>query len=166
MYLLRQLLYCLFTFIAFGASAIAQDVIEPLWSTTRGFLATVNSACFNTYGDRIVTACTDHTTKIWNANTGTCLQTFEGHSNAVINAIYDQQGDRIVTYSYDSIAIVWTADGEMINLLAGHKGAVLNASFNPTGDRVVTASADSTAIVWNTITGAPVFTLRGHKGKV
>src|SRR3990167_6207515 len=137
------------------------------------------SACFSPDGQRIVTASTDETAKVWDAHTGALVRTLGGprdhqrHEGCVFSAQFSPDGQRIVTASIDYTAKVWDAQtGALLRTLGGpqaqdpqrHKGWVFLAQFSPDGQLIVTASADNTAKVWNAQTGGLVHTLDGHQG--
>jgi WD40 repeat protein len=50
---------------------------------------------------RLATASYDDTVKIWDAYSGACLQTLEGHSSAVYSVAFLHDSARLVSASYD-----------------------------------------------------------------
>ncbi len=127
----------------------------------------VNSAAFSPDGSRIVTASTDKTAKVWNAESGKELLTLTGHGDTLLSASFGPDGRRIVTASGDKTAKVWDADtGKELLTITGHGGTVYDARFSPDGRRIVTASGDKTAKVWDADTGKELLTITGHGGTV
>ena len=123
----------------------------------------VMSASFSPDGKRIVTGSLDRTAKVWDAESGDELVTFEGHKEQIYSASFSPDGARIVTAGRDLSAKVWDAkSGAEIVSLKGHTNNVLSASFSPDGTRIVTASWDCTAKLWDAQSGMEIFTLRGH----
>jgi len=49
---------------------------------------TMTSAVFSSDGAYVLTASHDRTAKIWNAESGECLRTLEGHRASVYSAIF------------------------------------------------------------------------------
>ncbi|MBW4628362.1 MAG: AAA-like domain-containing protein [Brasilonema octagenarum HA4186-MV1] len=123
----------------------------------------VTSAAFSPDGQRIVTASSDGTAKVWDTN-GRLLATLpaqpyanKGHQYYVTSAAFSQDGQRIVTASWDKTAKVWDTNGKLLATLPaqpyankGHQNPVTSAAFSPDGQRIVTASSDGTAKVWDT----------------
>ncbi|MGK3967417.1 protein kinase [Sorangium sp. So ce118] len=118
-------------------------------------------------GGRIVTACSDGSARVWNADGTGEPVVLRGHQDRLSLAVFSPDGKRIVTASYDGTARVWNADGTGAPVvLRGHDDRVSSADFSPDGKRVVTASWDKTARVWNADgTGVPLV-LSGHQSGV
>jgi len=118
-------------------------------------------------GIAIVTASKDCTAKVWNAHTGACELSLEGHSGAVYSAAFSPSCRAVVTASEDRTARIWrTEDGKCMRTLLGHRDAVYSASYSPDSKWVVTASEDGTGKIWIVKTGDCKCTLRGHSGSV
>ncbi len=133
----------------------------------RGHSGLVRTAFFSPSGQRVITAASDKTARIWDALTGNLLRVLDGHQDAVWSASFSADGQRAVTASLDRTARVWDAhSGKLLAELKGHRGAVLSAVFSPDGKRVLTASQDATAVLWDAGSGAPLATLGGHGGPV
>ena len=49
----------------------------------------------------------DNTIKIWDANTGACLKTLEGHTDEVYSVAYSPDGTKIISCSYDTTIKIW-----------------------------------------------------------
>lgn len=71
-------------------------------------LTTLNSAtaphppaafqtCFNPQGTRILTASSDKVARLWDADTGNCLQLLEGHTDEIFSCAFNYEGDTIIT---------------------------------------------------------------------
>ncbi|WP_414590253.1 WD40 repeat domain-containing protein, partial [Scytonema sp. PCC 10023] len=73
----------------------------------------VNSAEFSPNGQRIVTASSDRTAKVWDTN-GKQLATLKGHQKEVWSAAFSPDGQRIMTASYDRTAKVWDTNGKLL----------------------------------------------------
>lgn len=123
----------------------------------------IASTLFSPDGQRILTASSDHTARVWSTADGHVLATLQGHTDKLEYAEFSPDGERIVTASDDHTARVWnTADGHLLAILHGHTERVWSAVFSFDGTRIVTASDDHTARVWNTADGRLLATLEGH----
>jgi hypothetical protein len=127
----------------------------------------VNRAAISSNGKRVVTASSDKTARIWNAETGAVIAVLEGHASAVNDAAFSPDGTRVATASDDGTARIWDAEkGTLVTVLPGHDDAVMSVAFNSDGTRLVTASADKTARVWSADDRKLVAVLRGHEEAV
>jgi eukaryotic-like serine/threonine-protein kinase len=135
----------------------------------------VNSAQFSPDGQRLVTASSDRTARVWDAQSGLPLTEPLPHEHLVFAAQFSPDGRWIVTASGTSMA--WaesTASGDIREALSGaarvwdarsgqpltkplqHTSDVNTAQFSPDGKRVVTASSDRTARIWDAQSGQPL----------
>ena len=76
--------------------------------TLKGHTDQVNTATFNTDGNRIVSSSNDFTVRIWDVITGYCLQTLKGHTGDVNSASFSPDGRHIVSASIDGTIIIWS----------------------------------------------------------
>jgi WD40 repeat protein len=161
-----------------------RNIDRPLWPPAVGILARarnldrsraileghpnwVMSAAWSPDGSRIVTASTDRTARIWNADTGATLAVLEGHTAIVRSAAWSPDGSRIVTASDDHTVRIWNADtGATLAVLEGHTAIVRSADWSPDGSRIVTTSDDKTARIWDAKTSELIAALQGHAGPV
>ena len=169
---------------------------EPIWDSLPGELSSILARCllynhavnyylfeqitlpsktllgcgcaqFNKDGDKLVTASTDNTAKVWDVASGECLATLAGHTAFLYTANFTNAGDKIVTASFDGTVKIWDVEtGTCLSTLQGHTKYVVSAQFNRVGDKVVTASYDRTAKIWDVETGTCLSTLQGHTDMV
>src|SRR6266567_1650243 len=118
----------------------------------------INSAQFSPDGQRVVTASTDKTARLWDAASGKPIGEPLNHESGVLSAQFSPEGQRVVTASHDKTARVWNAaSGRAIGESPmKHEDWVTSAEFSPDGQRVVTASRDNTARVWDVASGKSV----------
>jgi WD40 repeat protein len=113
-------------------------------------------------GLRAVTASSDKTVRVWNLDTGVCLQTFWGHTDYVSSVALHADGRRVVTVGLDRTVRVWNLDtGACLKTLGGHTDRVRSVAIHPDGRRAVTGSEDGTMRVWDLDTGACLTTWFG-----
>ena len=65
------------------------------------------SVAYSPDGTKIVSGSYDNTIKIWDANTGACLQTLTGHSGGVESVAYSPDGTKIISGSWDRTVKIW-----------------------------------------------------------
>ena len=103
--------------------------------TLREHTGNVNAATFSPDGGRVVTASSDGTAMVWDAQTGRNLLTFKGHGGIVTSAVFSPDGKQIVTASWDGKAKVWDAQtGNVALTLQGHTDLLNSASSHPTAE--------------------------------
>jgi WD domain, G-beta repeat len=125
---------------------IAEPELDAAWCNLRerfvlqGHEGSVWSAAYSPDGKRIITASSDATARLWDAETGKQIgEPLRGHADRLRSATFSPDGKRIVTASDDNTARLWDAEtskpiGEP---LTGHTGSVYRAAFSPDGKRIV-----------------------------
>src|SRR5208282_3964702 len=58
---------------------------------------------------RLASASYDNTIKIWDAASGACLQTLEGHSRSVMSVAFSHDNKRLASASGDNTIKIWDA---------------------------------------------------------
>ena len=103
----------------------AEEVVS-LNNYFKGHTDTVYSAAFSPDGARIVSASRDKTIRIWNAETGECINTLKGHPSNVRSAAFSPDGTRIVSASPDKTIRIWiTRSGDCLAILNEHTLGIL-----------------------------------------
>mmetsp|Transcript_49693 Transcript_49693/g.118392 ORF Transcript_49693/g.118392 Transcript_49693/m.118392 type:complete len:417 (-) Transcript_49693:128-1378(-) len=120
----------------------------------------------------IVTASCDRTAKLWLADTGDCVRTFEPHRNEVRCARFSPDGRLLVTASNNANCTEgqlkhWdVATSKCLLSRKVHTDMLRSVAFSHDGRWLVTASDDHTARTWETDTNRPLLTLAGHSREV
>jgi WD40 repeat protein len=123
----------------------------------------VYSAVFSPDGRHIVSASSDGTVKMWDAESGREFRTFFGHTSRVLSVAFSPDGRRIVSASSDKTVKVWdTERGKEVRTLQGHTNNVTSAAYSSDGRHIVSTSLDKTVKVWDSESGRELYTLTGH----
>lgn len=132
----------------------------------KGHSSRVMSVQFSPNGQIVASSSRDGTTKIWEVQSGRCIQTFLG-SSIVRGAIFSPDGHLLVNTHFDNSISVWNlATHQCLRQLDGHKGWPLNAKFHPDGTFLASGSMDRTIKFWNVKTGQCLNTFEAHKSWV
>ena len=144
------------------------------WNLTTGerylpmeHLATIWSVDISPDNQKIASASSDKTAKIWDRKTGAILQDLTKHQDEVYVAVFSPNGQLLVTGSKDKTIKIWNAEtGELLKTLTGHSDAVRSLGISADGKLIVSGSLDNTVKVWNLETGDLIQTLTGHSNDV
>jgi WD40 repeat protein/serine/threonine protein kinase len=114
-----------------------------------------NTVAYSPDGMTILTGAQDSLVRLWSADTGELLQTFEGHTDWIWDVAYSPDGTKGASASSDSRIIVWDLEtGEAIRIYEGHTGEVRDVDFSQDGAQILSGSTDMTMKLWDTETGA------------
>jgi WD40 repeat protein len=86
--------------------------------TLRGHSGAVYDVAYSPDGKRLATASSDHTAKVWDAESGKALLTLRGHSGYVWGVAYSPDGKRLATASEDGTVQVYAIDIQLLLKLA------------------------------------------------
>jgi hypothetical protein len=126
------------------------DKVSAPFQDCFGHTAKVTSVEFNSTGDKMVTGSEDGTAKIWNAETGTLMNTLPDHVGWVVSAAFNLAGNKILTLASQDAAKIWNAEtGDLIHTLSGHTGTVMEAAFTQAGNEVRADSDNGTTKTWD-----------------
>ena len=104
-----------------------------------------NTVCASADGKRLLTSNSDHTLRLWDADTGKELRVFEGHTNIVLAAALSPDGKRVLSGSADTTVRLWDADtGKELRQMTGHTVPVWSIAFGPEGQALSGGCGDGT----------------------
>jgi len=155
---------------------IDADPRPALLNTLEGHMRTVNCVSISANGRRAVSGSDDNTIRVWDPETGICLQTLIGHTSAIHclsmtpdgqQAVSGSGRDKIFDNSVDFTVRLWDLKtGACLHTMPGHTNDVLSVCITPDGSQAVSASRDNTLRVWDLNTGSCLHILQGHTGLV
>ena len=130
--------------------------------TLQGHGGKVWSIAFSPDSQRLATGSEDQTIRLWDLQTGECLQILEGHDRFVLSVAYSR--DHLIASGSDDHTIrLWDAKtGDCLKTLEGHDGWIQAIAFSPDGTLLASSSTDLTAKLWDIATGSCLQTLTGH----
>ncbi|OMO53711.1 hypothetical protein CCACVL1_28403 [Corchorus capsularis] len=112
----------------------------------------------------LATASADRTAKLWNADNGLLLQTFQGHLDRLARIAFHPSGEYLATTSFDKTWRLWDIHTGAGLLLQedGHSKSVYGIDFHKDGSLAASCGLDSLARVWDLRTGTSLLALQGH----
>ncbi|KOS39496.1 hypothetical protein ACN38_g9662 [Penicillium nordicum] len=156
---LQELVQDAYRFIRYHRGAIENSPLQAygsalVFSPTRSMIKQLfqqeranNLAIVSTMGDD------------WDAHTGACLQTLEGHDDTVHSVAF-HDSSRIASGPGDNMIKIWdTHTGARLQTLEGHNSYVTSVVFSHDSSRVASGSYHHTIKIWDAHTGACLQTL-------
>jgi WD40 repeat protein len=120
----------------------------------------VSLVAFSHDSTRLASASSDSTVKIWDASSGDCLQTLEGHSDCVRSVAFSHDSTRLASASDDKTVKIWDASsGACLQTLEGHSDYVRSVAFSHDSTRLASSSYNSTVKIWDASSGDCLQTL-------
>ena len=65
------------------------------------------SVCFSPDGNQLASGSEDSTVRLWDAETGACLKTLEGHDSTVFSVRFSPNGRMVLSGSSDRKVRLW-----------------------------------------------------------
>jgi WD40 repeat protein len=92
------------------------------------------------------------------------IQTFKGHTDAVISIAFSPDGKMIATGSRDNTAKLWNLEGKELQSLTGHTSYVSKVAFSPDSEMIIATTEgrdDNSVKLWN-LEGKELQTFQGN----
>jgi WD40 repeat protein len=135
----------------------------------QGHSDSVESVAFSPDGSKVLSGSHDNTMKLWNVETGTLEQTFQGHSNFIMSVAFaSSDGRNILSGSADGSLKHWGKGNDTIFLpLEEPIGLVHSIAFSPDGNyALLSGSRHNTTKLWDVKTGLESITPPTHQAWV
>lgn len=117
-------------------------------------------------GPILASGSEDRTIKLWDMETGSCLQTLNGHQEWVKSVAFSPDGQVLASGSFDHTLKLWDwQTGGCLKTLRGHTSTVTMVAFGPSG-QLVSSSYDQMLKLWHVSTGQCIRTLQGHGNRI
>lgn len=132
----------------------------------------VRSIAFNNDGTQLLSGSEDKVALLWDIESQSVIQIFEGHGGWVTNAEFSPDDRYIVTSSLDNASIdfsvrMWDVEtAEVVHIFEGHEKGVLDVEFSPDGTQILSGSEDDTVILWDATNGTMIRQFVGHADDV
>lgn len=103
----------------------------------------------------LVSASDDYQIRLWDLQTGDCLQILTGHRRSVNTLALSPDGQWIASGSLDATIRLWNLrqPDQPPRILAGHSQRVWSVAFSPSGRTLASASEDHTVKLWDVASG-------------
>lgn len=114
-----------------------------------------------------LTSSIDQTIRLWEIDTGKCLQVMEGHEASILCIAWCPDGDHAISCSGDQTIRFWNVKtGECLQVMEGHSRNIYTLDCSPDGVHAVSGSSDETLRLWNVQKGRCLNILKGHEDMV
>src|SRR5205807_732453 len=117
--------------------------------TLKGHTHSGSVLAFTPDGKLLITGDTAGVIKIWKADNGRPVRSFEAHGQSIDALTISPDSQRLATASLDTTARVWNiASGEMVCMFVKHAKPVQSVAFSSDGLRLAAGCAE-TAQLWS-----------------
>jgi WD40 repeat protein len=100
--------------------------------------------------------------KVWDLESGTELQTLNGHTDSITAVAVTPDGRLAVSASQDATLKVWNLkSGRELHTLHGHTDSITAVAVTPNGRLAVSASQDAALKVWDLESGIVLASFNG-----
>ncbi len=126
-------------------------------------------ASYNSDGKYIITAGSDSSIIIWNADRRTIYRTLTGLKARPNVAIFSVDNKFALSGGKDNIVSMWdlaTMPSKIVKTFEGHKGPIKSLDVSPNGKYLATGSTDGTIRIWDLLNTNLVYELKGHNKDV
>jgi WD40 repeat protein/serine/threonine protein kinase len=118
-------------------------------------------------GERLATASSDGTLRLFDARDGALVSVLDDHEGAVVSLVFLPQQVRVLSASVDGTVRAWnTDDGRPEGVIERLDQPVSVLTLSPDGETLFCGGADGAATLVDPVSGTRLQTLPGHAGGV
>jgi WD40 repeat protein/murein L,D-transpeptidase YafK len=140
---------------------------NPALAFFLGYSKTVNAVALSPNGQQAASGGADNFLRLWDAETGLLLRTFDAETNSINAVAFSPDGRQILTGTNEKRLQLWDiATGRAVKTMDGHTGEVTSVAFSPDGRQVLSGSNDKTVKLWDLETSLLLKTFEGHTAEV
>jgi WD40 repeat protein len=115
-----------------------------------GHTNVVYALAFSPDGQQLASGSADHTARLWNVATGSCVQTMADHTESIRSLAFSPDGRRLATASDDRTARLWSVpSGRSEAVLSGHQAAVHCVAWSRDDKTLATGGLDQSIVLWD-----------------
>ena len=104
---------------------------------------------FSPDGERLLGACTDGRTRIWDSHSGEEVEVLQSDDDYFYHAAFSPDGARVATAGARGSVMLWDANtGRQLTKLSDHSGGVSAVAFSPDGQHLASAGYDRALRLW------------------
>jgi WD40 repeat protein len=96
----------------------------------------------------------DYTVKLWDVNTGQCLQSWQAADDEILSIAFSPDGKTLATSGNELAIKLWDINRrECLQVLQGHTKWVFSVTYSQDGKTLISASQDGNVRIWDVQTG-------------